>query len=124
MQKFPKLTQDCFANSRDSSFQRHIMRQTNGLGVDLVLNSLSGELFEASLRCLAKSGRFLEIGKYDLSQNRQIGSSIFLKNTSFHGVHLESLVEKGNPEWPTVADLMKEGIRNGIVKPLPRTIFN
>ncbi|KAJ8030669.1 Fatty acid synthase [Holothuria leucospilota] len=76
MQKFPKLTQDCFASSRDNSFQRHIMRQTNGLGVDLVLNSLSGELFKASLRCLSKSGRFLEIGKYDVSQNRQIGMNI------------------------------------------------
>ncbi|KAJ8030357.1 Fatty acid synthase [Holothuria leucospilota] len=76
IQKFPKLTQDCFASSRDNSFHRHIMRQTNGLGVDLVLNSLSGELFEASLRCLAKNGRFLEIGKYDLSQNRQIGMDI------------------------------------------------
>ncbi|KAJ8030107.1 Fatty acid synthase [Holothuria leucospilota] len=73
MQKFPTLTEDCFASSRDNSFQRHIMRQTNGLGVDLVLNSLSEELFEASLRCLSKFGRFLEIGKYDLSQNRQIG---------------------------------------------------
>ncbi|KAJ8024881.1 Fatty acid synthase [Holothuria leucospilota] len=75
MEKFPTLTQDCFANSRDCSFERHIMRQTNRAGVDLVLNSLSGELFEASLRCLSKYGRFLEIGKYDLSQNKHIGKN-------------------------------------------------
>ncbi|KAJ8049572.1 Fatty acid synthase [Holothuria leucospilota] len=124
MQKFPTLTQDCFASSRDSSFQRHIMRQTNGLGVNLVLNSLSGELFEASLRCLSMSGRFLEIGKYDLSQNKQIGSLMFLNNTSFHGVHLDRLFGKGHPDWPAVAFLMKEGLRNGIVKPLPRTVFD
>ncbi|KAJ8035684.1 Fatty acid synthase [Holothuria leucospilota] len=81
MQKFPALTQDCFASSRDRAFQRHIMRQTNG-------------------------------------------SSIFLNNTSFHGVHLDRLFKKGHPEWPTVARLMKEGLRNGIVQPLPRTVFH
>ncbi|KAJ8019356.1 Fatty acid synthase [Holothuria leucospilota] len=86
MQKFPTLTQDCFASSRDNSFQRHIMRQTNGSGVNLVLNSLSEELFEASLRCLSKSGRFLEIGKYDLSQNRQIGKNIVHQFNSFFHV--------------------------------------
>ncbi|KAJ8030394.1 Fatty acid synthase [Holothuria leucospilota] len=72
-EKFPSLTEDCFENSRDTSFEQHIMRQTNGLGVDLVLNSLSGKMLEASLRCLSTFGRFLEIGKYDLSQNKQIG---------------------------------------------------
>ncbi|KAJ8019038.1 Fatty acid synthase [Holothuria leucospilota] len=123
MQKFPKLTEDCFASSRDNSFQRHIMRQTNGLGVNLVLNSLSEKLFEASLNCLSKFGRFLEIGKYDLSQNRQIGSSVFLKSTSFHGIHLDSLINKDHPEWQAVVDLMKEGLRNGIVQPLTRTVF-
>ncbi|KAJ8024866.1 Fatty acid synthase [Holothuria leucospilota] len=121
--KFPSLTEDCFANSRDTSFEQHIMKQTKGLGVDLVLNSLSGKMFEASLRCLSTSGRFLEIGKYDLSQNKQIGSSIFLHNTSFHGIHLDRLFGKVEQDWLTTANLMKEGLRNGVVQPLPRTVF-
>lgn len=75
--KFPALTDDCFANSRDLSFEKHVMKETNGAGVDLVLNSLSGEKLEASLRCLSTNGRFLEIGKYDLSQNNQIGMKFY-----------------------------------------------
>ncbi|KAJ8030342.1 Fatty acid synthase [Holothuria leucospilota] len=122
-EKFPSLTEDCFANSRDTSFEEHIMRQTNGLGVDLVLNSLSGKMFEASLRCLSTFGRFLEIGKYDLSQNKQIGSSIFLHNIAFHGIHLDRLFGKVQQDWLTTANLMKEGLRNGVVQPLPRTVF-
>lgn len=43
------------------------------LGVDLVLNSLADEKLQASLRCLARHGRFLEIGKYDLSNNSPLG---------------------------------------------------
>jgi len=42
-------------------------------GVNLVLNSLAEEKLQASLRCLAQHGRFLEIGKFDLSNNSQLG---------------------------------------------------
>ena len=42
-------------------------------GVDMVLNSLAEEKLQASLRCLARHGRFLEIGKYDLSNNSPLG---------------------------------------------------
>jgi fatty acid synthase len=49
------------------------MTETNGRGVDLVLNSLSEEKLQASVRCLAPRGRFLEIGKFDLISNNSIG---------------------------------------------------
>lgn len=39
----------------------------------MVLNSLAEEKLQASLRCLARHGRFLEIGKYDLSNNTPLG---------------------------------------------------
>lgn len=42
-------------------------------GVDVVLNSLAEEKLQASVRCLARHGRFLEIGKYDLSNNTPLG---------------------------------------------------
>ncbi|NEU33077.1 zinc-binding dehydrogenase, partial [bacterium LRH843] len=57
---FPQLTDANIANSRDTSFEQHIMKQTKGRGVDLVLNSLAHEMLQASVRCLAKDGRFLE----------------------------------------------------------------
>lgn len=56
----------------------------------MVLNSLSGELFEGSLRCLAKGGTFLELGEADLL-SLSSDSSKFLKNTSFHGILLDDL---------------------------------
>ncbi|XP_072167778.1 fatty acid synthase-like [Diadema setosum] len=120
---FPQLKDENFANSRDTTFEPHIMKETNGKGVDLVLNSLASEKLEASLRVLAMHGRFLEIGKYDLSQNTGLGMALFLKNTSFHGVHLDRLMDVGNPDWPTVAQLMKEGIASGVVRPLKATTF-
>ncbi len=52
-------------NSRDSSFLQGIMEATHGSGVDLVLNSLSGELLSASWKCVAFDGAMIEIGKRD-----------------------------------------------------------
>lgn len=48
------------------------MTETNGRGVDIVLNSLAEEKLQASFRCLGRGGRFLEIGKYDRSLKDEV----------------------------------------------------
>nr|XP_018905067.1 PREDICTED: fatty acid synthase [Bemisia tabaci]XP_018905075.1 PREDICTED: fatty acid synthase [Bemisia tabaci] len=123
---FPQLTDKNIANSRDPSFEQHVMIETNGRGVDVVLNSLAGEMLLASVRCLAKDGRFCEIGKLDLSNNTPLGMSIFLKNTTFHGILLDSLFDANceNVEKQEVVRLMDEGLKNGAIRPLPATVFS
>jgi len=50
-------------SSRNTDFAAEIRQLTHGEGVDMVLNSLSGEFIAASFSVLAAHGRFLEIGK-------------------------------------------------------------
>lgn len=121
---FPQLTDNNIGNSRDTSFEQLILSETNGRGVDVVLNSLAGEQLQASVRCLAIAGRFLEIGKVDLSNNSPLGMSIFLKNTTFHGILLDALFDSTSAEKKEVMRLVSEGIKNGAVKPLPSTVYN
>jgi fatty acid synthase len=71
--RFPQLTDRHICNSRDTTFEQQVLMETDGRGVDLVLNSLAEEKLQASVRCLAKDGKFLEIGKYDLSNNSPLG---------------------------------------------------
>ena len=68
-----QLTDFNIGNSRDTTFKRLIMSETNGRGVDLVLNSLAEDKLQASVRCLAPGGRFLEIGRFDLDNNSRLG---------------------------------------------------
>jgi len=77
-----QLTDHNIGNSRNTSFEQLIMSETNGRGVDLVLNSLSEKKLQASVRCLALGGRYLEIGRFDLNKNRRLGR-LFLINL-FH----------------------------------------
>jgi NADPH:quinone reductase-like Zn-dependent oxidoreductase/NAD(P)-dependent dehydrogenase (short-subunit alcohol dehydrogenase family) len=69
--------------SRDTTFADAIMRVTNGQGVDVVLNSLSGDALIASWDCVAKFGRFVEIGKKDVHDRSRLPMFNFDKNISF-----------------------------------------
>ncbi|XP_053606924.1 fatty acid synthase-like [Plodia interpunctella] len=124
-QRFPQLEDANIGNSRDVSFEQMVLKRTAGRGVDLVLNSLAGDKLLASVRCLAEGGRFLEIGKLDLSENTPLGMSIFLKNTTFHGILLDALFEAGSeaPEKAAVCRCLSEGLATGAVRPLPVTVY-
>lgn len=53
-------------DSRTSDFADAVMARTDGRGVDVVLNSLTGPFIQRSFECLAPNGRFVEIGKTDI----------------------------------------------------------
>lgn len=50
-------------HSRSSAFLSKVMAATKDRGVDVVLNSLSGELLQASCRCIAECGIMIDITK-------------------------------------------------------------
>lgn len=87
MKTFGILRQRIF-NSRDTSFLPAIKAATNGRGVDLVLNSLSGELLHASWSCVAEYGKMIEIGKRDFVGKARLDMDLFEFNRSFVGVDL------------------------------------
>jgi NADPH:quinone reductase-like Zn-dependent oxidoreductase len=75
-------------NSRDNSFLPHILEATNGRGVDVVLNSLSGELLHASWQCVANFGIMVEIGKRDFIGKAVLEMDKFMANRRFVGFDL------------------------------------
>jgi NADPH:quinone reductase-like Zn-dependent oxidoreductase len=84
-------------NSRNATFAADIMRVTNDRGVDLVLNSLSGELLHASWKCVAEFGTMIEIGKRDFRRRARLSMDVFEANRTFIGLDL-GLVHQERPE--------------------------
>ena len=78
-------------NSRNISFLPDLKRQTNGRGVDLVLNSLSGELLHTSWQCVAPFGKMLEIGKRDFIGRGMLSMDLFEANRAFFGIDLAQI---------------------------------
>ncbi|KAG5867089.1 hypothetical protein JTB14_013864 [Gonioctena quinquepunctata] len=120
---FPTLKDHHIGNSRDISFEKMVMRGTKGRGVDIVLNSLADEKLQASIRCLARGGRFLEIGKFDIANNMSLNLLLLQKGASFHGVMLDRLMSCTPTVRGEVTKVIQEGMKNGCVKPLDRTVF-
>jgi NADPH:quinone reductase-like Zn-dependent oxidoreductase len=78
-------------SSRDSGFKESILQRTGGIGVNIVLNSLSGELLHASWETVAEFGTMIDIGKRDMMGHGTLRMSTFLANRSFFGVDLDAL---------------------------------
>jgi polyene macrolide polyketide synthase len=54
------------ASSRSTEFEDRFSEATGGTGVDVVLNALTGDFVDESLRLLPRGGRFVEMGKLDV----------------------------------------------------------
>ncbi|ORY58730.1 KR domain-containing protein [Pseudomassariella vexata] len=111
-------------NSRDSTFAADVKRATCGKGVDLVLNSLSGQLLHASWDCVAEFGTMIEIGKRDLIGNGQLALNPFELNRGYHGIDLGHLVESRPQEAGDLLRTIVEYYEKGLIQPIkPVTTF-
>ncbi|XP_065221121.1 fatty acid synthase-like [Planococcus citri] len=121
---FPQIPDSHIGNSRDTSFVKMIMDETNGKGVDVVLNSLAEDKLRASLRCVAEGGHFLEIGKLDMVKNNSLELAHFLNDIVFYSVQSD-VVTRGdkNKTVMGVSQKLQQMLDDGIIKPINRTIF-
>jgi NADPH:quinone reductase-like Zn-dependent oxidoreductase/1-acyl-sn-glycerol-3-phosphate acyltransferase/acyl carrier protein len=78
-------------DSRSLAFADEVLAATDGVGVDVVLNALTGEAVERGIACLAPYGRFVEIGKLDIYTNRGLPLGGFRRNLSYLAVDLDRL---------------------------------
>lgn len=110
-------------DSRTLNFAREVMAYTDGKGVDVVLNSLTGEAMYQSLAVLGTYGRFLEIGKQDIYQNTPLALRPFKNSLSFFAIDLARLI-KEKPSF--VMGLLQELLplfAAGKLTPLPLKTF-
>ena len=108
--------------SRTLDFAAEVMGLTGGRGVDIVLNSLTGEYIPANLSALASGGRFVEVGKtdiWDAGRMRQARSDV-----RYFAVDLDRHVQS-DPAFigGMLRHLMRE-FDQGALSPLPQQVFS
>jgi NADPH:quinone reductase-like Zn-dependent oxidoreductase/aryl carrier-like protein len=115
------LGADHIADSRSLSFAPDVMRDSQGEGVDIVLNSLAGDFIPESLRMLRPGGHFIEIGKTGIWDTAKVGET-------FPGVHYHPLylgeVAAARPLF--VRDMLKDLLADfarGVLTPLPQRLY-
>ncbi len=111
-------------DSRSLQFAKQIRRDTQGEGVDVVLNSLPGAAIRESLRLLRAYGRFCEIGKTDIYADRALGLSPFQDNLSYFAIDLDRMLRQ---RASSIRGLFSDVIRlldEGALRPLEHTRFS
>ncbi|NDY56492.1 SDR family NAD(P)-dependent oxidoreductase, partial [Desulfovibrio sulfodismutans] len=80
-------------DSRSLDFEERVRELTDGQGVDVVLNSISGEALQKSLGLLRPLGRFLELGKVDFYTNTPLRMRLLRNNISFFGIDVDQVMQ-------------------------------
>jgi NADPH:quinone reductase-like Zn-dependent oxidoreductase/acyl carrier protein len=106
------------SDSRSRAFADDIRRWTKGEGVDVVLNSLTGDLSAMSLDLLRHDGRFVELGIKDAYAHGQLGLRPFVRNLTYALVNLRSLLDKAPLRLRPVFDEVLELVGTGALRPL------
>ncbi len=109
-------------DSRTAAFADEILAATDGHGVDVVLNSLSGEAIAESLRALAPRGRFLEIGKRGVWTAAEVAR--LRPGASYHVIDWGEVAAVSPAAIRTVLLDVVAACRDGALTPLPRRTFS
>ncbi|KAK1978867.1 KR domain-containing protein [Colletotrichum cereale] len=120
------IADDHIFHSRDTSFADDVLNATGGRGVDVVLNSLGGELLQQSLECTAPLGRFIDISKADILADSILPMSVFDHGISFAAVDMVVVQQTNlglmNRILMDVVDLFK--LHQGLEIPNPLRVYH
>jgi acyl transferase domain-containing protein/NADPH:quinone reductase-like Zn-dependent oxidoreductase/acyl carrier protein/NAD(P)-dependent dehydrogenase (short-subunit alcohol dehydrogenase family) len=115
---------DHVLDSRSLAFADAIREITGGAGVDVVLNSLSGEAMERSLELLKPFGRFLELGKRDFYLNRRFHLRPLRQNISYFAIDIDQLPVRRPDLARTLLAEIVAALTNSEIRPLAHRIFS
>lgn len=114
---------DHVMDSRSLAFASEVRKHSDGRGVDMVLNSLTGEALQESFAALAPYGRFLEIGKRDIYQNSRLGMEPFRHNLAFFAVDLARMAAERPALLGAMLRELVDHFEQNRLHPLPVTSF-
>ncbi|MFZ1290696.1 MAG: type I polyketide synthase [Melioribacteraceae bacterium] len=108
-------------DSRTIEFADEIINQTNGNGVDLILNSFNGKYIEKGLSILSSKGRFLEIGKIGIWDKEKVED---LRNDIFyHTIAIDDLSQNNSKLISVMLNEIIKYFEQGIFTPIKNTVF-
>ncbi|KAA8565524.1 hypothetical protein EYC84_009381 [Monilinia fructicola] len=111
-------------SSRNRKFAKQILSATSGRGVDVIINSLEGDLLDASWRIVADGGTMVEIGKKDIIDRNTLSMEPFDRNCSFRAMDFSYTENIVDPLIERLLDQIFEMVDGGHVKPIhPVTVF-
>ncbi len=111
-------------NYRVEDFASRIRELTGGRGVDVVVNTLSGDAIQKGVDLLAPEGRYIEVAVAGLQASGRIDFSRLVDNQSFHSVDLRRLGGRRPELLATYFAAMERDLASGAIKPTIARVFD
>jgi acyl transferase domain-containing protein len=109
-------------DSRTTAFGEQILNATAGRGVDVVLNSLSGEAVECSVKALAVDGRFVELGKRDIWSDARFHAA--RPQAKFFVIDVAAECARKPAQFGEMLRKLAAEFDTGALAPIPRRVFD
>jgi NADPH2:quinone reductase len=109
---------DDLIDYREEDFVAHVMELTGGKGADVIYDSVGGDVFDRSLKCIAWSGRLLVIGFASGRIPEVRVNRILLKNIGVIGLHWGPHVSKEPAKVAETFERLFELYREEKIRPV------
>jgi len=99
-------------------FVARVLELTGGKGADVIYDSVGGDVFERSLKCIAWNGRLLVIGFASGKIPSVAANRILLKNIAVTGLHWGAHAAREPAKIPRTFEALFELHRKGAIRPV------
>jgi NADPH2:quinone reductase len=109
---------DVLIDYEKEDFVARVMEATGGRGADVIYDSVGGDVFDRSLKCIAWNGRLLVIGFASGRIPEVKANRILLKNISVVGLHWGAHVQHEPARIPETFEALFRLYRDGKIRPV------
>ncbi len=109
-------------DSRTTAFGDQILNATAGRGVDVLLNSLSGDALECGVKALAVDGRFVELGKRDIWSDARFHAA--RPRAQYFVIDVAAECARKPAQFGEMLRELAAEFDTGALAPIPRRVFD
>lgn len=102
----------------EEDFVLRVKEHTGGRGADVIYDSVGGDIFDRSLKCIAWNGRLLVIGFASGKIPSVAANRILLKNVSVVGLHWGAYAKHEPARVPETFDALFRLYADGKIRPV------
>ncbi|KAI9689711.1 MAG: hypothetical protein M1820_010081 [Bogoriella megaspora] len=119
------ISADSIFASRDLAEIPRMLSETNGCGFDVILSSSNGDFMHETLRCIARRGRFIDVGRLDVQGHKSMPLDVFKRNVSFSSFDLEILRDQEAEFCGQLLQEVHDMMKHGLLQPIaPIEVFD
>jgi NADPH2:quinone reductase len=109
---------DVLIDYREEDFVSRVLAETGGKGADVIYDSVGGDVFDRSLKCIAWNGRLLVIGFASGRIPEVKANRILLKNIAVTGLHWGAHASHEPAKIGATFEALFDLYRRGAIRPV------